>query len=124
MRWLLGLILAFSWLTAVGPSSSHAQAPTPVRARRSSPSVTQVVDTLRPYASRSSAGFGAEQSARPYSRQKPDLPPPVRSFAAVAERGVKDYFPAMRPGTYPNHNTVDPHSLCVPGRRALIMRGR
>src|SRR4051812_22367870 len=99
-----------------------AQAPQPVRAPARTTSVPEA-DPLRPYASRSVAGFAAERSSRSYSRPK-TLPPPPRAYAAVAERGVRDYFPAMRPGTSPNSNTVDPKSLCVAGRRALILRGR
>jgi hypothetical protein len=81
------------------------------------------VDLLKPYASRSMAGFVDEQSSRPYSRSKP-LPPPARAYAAATQRGVTNYFPGMRPGSAPNKNVVDPHTLCVPNRRAAILRGR
>ena len=81
-------------------------------------------DLFKPYAAPSAA------SAKPYTRtpKRPappqPLPPPNRAYAAAVNRGASNYFPAMRRGNGPNQNVVDPHTLCVPGRRAAILRGR
>jgi hypothetical protein len=76
-------------------------------------------DPFRPYSSRARTDAGPV--ARPYLRTQPTTPaPPPRVVAPP--RGVHDYFPGMRPGIHPNRNTVDPRRLCVPGRRAFLMR--
>ena len=121
MRPLPSLILTLAFLT--GPFAAGALAQSPALVRPSSRSVAAEPDFLRPYASRSAHVYTSERSARASSRSRP-LPPPQRAYAAVVERGVKDYFHDIRPGTSPNRNTVDPKSLCVPGRRALILTGR
>ncbi len=77
---------------------------------------------FRPYAA------PAPTTSKPYTRTPsrpqppPPLPPPNRMYAAT--RGVNNYFPAMRRGYGPNQNFVDPSTLCVPGRHAVIQRGR
>jgi hypothetical protein len=59
--------------------------------------------------------------------QKRAASPPRTEYAArptVHPQGVRDYYPTMRTGQGPNRNVIDPRSLCVPGRRAVILMGR
>jgi len=106
-------VLALTLTLAAGLSTTPGFAqPRPVRP--AAHSVAAADDLLRPY---------APHAERPYAR--PHVAPayPAR-LAAAPPRGVGEYFPGMRPGTSPNRNVIDPRSLCVPGRRALILRGR
>jgi hypothetical protein len=80
-------------------------------------------DPLRPYATRDIRALAAV--GRAYSRTSPPPPPTIeetRSRAAVFARGARDYYPALKTGQGPNRNYIDPRTLCVPGRRALIPR--
>ncbi len=73
---------------------------------------------------RNFSGDRPANSDRPtsYSRSNPStMPPPARSQAATFSR-VRDYFPAARSGRSINRNVVDPRTLCVPGRRAMLQR--
>lgn len=112
MRPRTALTLAATLALALAATPGRAQLPT-----------AGEPDPLRPYASRSTTAFEAERSTRAYSRARP-LPPPTRSYPAATVRGVRDYYPTMRRGQNPNKNVVDPRTLCVPGRRAMILRGR
>lgn len=107
-------VLALTLALAAGLSATPGLAqPRPVRP--ATRSVAAEDDLLRPYAPR---------TERTYARPRTPPASPVRLSAAVPSRGVGEYFPGMRPGTSPNRNVIDPRSLCVPGRRALILRGR
>jgi hypothetical protein len=77
-------------------------------------------DLFRPYSSR--YGSASLTGTRPYSRPRPVPTATLPARASAPPRTVHDYFPGMRPGVSPNRNTVNPRSLCVPGRRALLMR--
>jgi hypothetical protein len=98
----------------------------PGQAQRGGPTASGSAepDLFRPYGSRSPSSFTAGRSG--YTRPRTIAPPrrPPEVAPPPQPRGLHDYFPTMRPGQGPNHNTVDPRTLCVPGRRALIMRGR
>jgi hypothetical protein len=77
---------------------------------------------LRPYGSRDGQQYFTHK--RTYTRP-PVVPPPppiIPARASVFARGVHDYYPAARPGQGKNQNVVDPRTLCVPGRRALLRR--
>lgn len=74
-------------------------------------------DLVRPY------GGGGAADGRVYkSRTAPPARPPAVERTVASSRGVRDYFPGMRPGIGPNRNvgTVRPH--CVPGRHSLMGR--
>jgi hypothetical protein len=106
---------------AVSASSTSAQQPGNSRAVEPEP------DLFKPYAAQSASAAKPAAYSRTPPRAKaplPPLPPPNRSYAAAVNRGVGNYYPAMRRGNGPNSNVVDPHTLCVPGRRAAILRGR
>lgn len=76
---------------------------------------------LKPYNPGERRTPGARRPA--YSRQPASAPAPdKRSRAAVFAKGVRDYYPAARANQSKNSNVVDPRSLCVPGRRALLQR--
>jgi hypothetical protein len=77
-------------------------------------SVEGANDPLRPYASNSSA------PGRGYYRVPPPRSEPV-ARPVVRSQGVRDYYPTMRTGQGPNRNVVNPRSLCVPGRRAILI---
>jgi hypothetical protein len=83
-------------------------------------------DLLRPYGSR--AGAATPNTARPYTRSPSRPAPPPRPELIVRQpvrpQGVRDYYPTLRAGQGPNRNMIDPRSLCVAGRRAVILRGR
>ncbi len=73
---------------------------------------TGELNPLRPYApeARSDASY------RPYLRTPVEEPMP----RTPAPR--PNYFPGLRSGQGPNRNVVNTHTLCVPGRRAMLQR--
>jgi hypothetical protein len=77
---------------------------------------TGELDPLRPYApvARSDASY------RPYLRTpvNPAREEPILRAAAPRP----NYFPGLRSGQGPNRNVVNTHTLCVPGRRAILQR--
>jgi hypothetical protein len=93
---------------------------------RSVSAIAAEPDLLRPYGSRDQRVFFAEKEKRVYA--PPPAAPPLHSRvssspgAAVFTQGARDYFPAIRAGRGPNGNAINPRSLCVPGRRAMIPR--
>ena len=73
------------------------------------------------FVTRDTRAFSSEREA--YSRIPPSRPlAETKAHAAVFSKGVRAYYPGSRPGQGPNRNYIDPHSLCVPGRRALLQR--
>lgn len=97
------------------------------------PSV-QVQREVRPGPSPSAAG---RNPIRPYTGDQPavspDNPKPgrwsTRSVAressppkVAASHPSRNYFSGLRAGQGANRNVINPRSLCVPGRRALLVR--
>lgn len=84
--------------------------------------VTAEPDLFRRYGA--SPAVSRTAGTRPYQRPRPrrPAPPPSPPARTPAPHAVHDYFPGMRSGQSPNHNTVNTRHLCVPGRRALIVR--
>jgi hypothetical protein len=106
-----GLTLtAFGWLLV---TPGHAQ-----RGGTSAGAFSGEVNMLRPYASRTvNQGRGYVRQAAP---SRPVMPTRAEPVARPTSQGVRDYYPAMRPGQGPNRNVINPRTLCVPGRRAVI----
>ena len=73
-------------------------------------------DPLRPYAPEPRA----DASYRPYLRTP--VSPPRDEAITRASAPRRNYFPGLRTGQGPNRNYVDPRTLCVPGRRAMLQR--
>jgi hypothetical protein len=74
-------------------------------------------DLIRPY-----GGGGAAEGRVYKSRTTPPARTPVVERTAANSRGVRDYFPGMRPGVGPNQNVGTVRSHCVPGRHFLMGR--
>ena len=74
------------------------------------------LDPLRPYAPEARAN----PSYRPYLRTP--VTPPRDEAITPASTPRRNYFPGLRSGQGPNRNVVDPRTLCVPGRRAMLHR--
>jgi hypothetical protein len=116
-RTALALILTAASGALAWPLATRARAQgldrSPYAVRSTEP------DLLRPYSSRN--GSAPVSGTRAYTRPRPLTTAPTPARASSPPRTVHDYFPGMRPGVSPNRNTVNPRSLCVPGRRALLM---
>jgi hypothetical protein len=94
------------------PRSGTARAPVATYSER----LAAEPDPLRPYAPEPRA----DSRYRPYLRA-PAAPPRDEAITrAAAPR--REYFPGLRSGQGPNRNVVDPRTLCVPGRRAMLQR--
>jgi hypothetical protein len=101
------------------PGAGLAQAQQP-RARAVAGGYARTVsaedDPIRPYTEGAAASAsGSRGYYRSYARPAPVARPPARP------QSVRDYYPTMRTGQGPNRNVVDPRTLCVPGRRAMLM---
>jgi hypothetical protein len=113
----LALSTAGCWISASDADAQQGRRPGSAPGGRAYPRVVEPeADLLRPYASRPArlggdSRYGYRAAVRPETAPRP----------AGRSRGVQDYYPAMRTGQGPNRNTVDPRSLCVPGRRALLL---
>ncbi|MFO0953500.1 MAG: hypothetical protein U0835_20580 [Isosphaeraceae bacterium] len=91
--------------------------------RRTTPVSTSAVraepDLLTPYAP---SNPRAEKGIRPYRRTPAPALAPAPADRVASSRGVGNYFPSMRAGQSPNQNVINPRTLCVPGRRAMLQR--
>jgi hypothetical protein len=75
------------------------------------------LDPLRPY---DAPPARPDAAYRPYLRTPVNPPREEPILRAAAPR--HNYFPGLRSGQGPNRNVVDPRTLCVPGRRAMLQR--
>ena len=125
MRTRLTLTLALSaagwWMSGSRADAQQgARAPSGTSGRAYPRVVEPETDPLRPYASRNPRSYYQSRSAyRPPSRPTPR--PELIARPSVHAQGVRNYYPAMRAGQGPNRNAVDPRTLCVPGRRAMLL---
>jgi hypothetical protein len=104
-----------SLVYAQRPGWSRAASPSTARAGYGDRFAT-VPDPLRPYATQGRA----EPNSRPYART-PLTPPRDEAITRTsAPPPRQNYFPGLRTGQGPNRNYIDPRTLCVPGRRAVL----
>jgi hypothetical protein len=91
--------------------------PTAIPSARSGERSSAVRDLLSPYdepVARSGSGY------RTYTRTPANPPHEETDLRGPAPR--HNYFPNLRSGQGPNRNVIDPRTLCVPGRRAMLQR--
>jgi hypothetical protein len=98
------------------PGGSRATSPSAARAGHGDRFAAEP-DPLRPYATQGRT----EPNFRPYART-PLAPPRSEAITRTSAPPRHNYYPGLRTGQGPNRNYVDPRTLCVPGRRALLYR--
>jgi hypothetical protein len=123
MRRILALTLVLTIYACRISSEGRAE---PANESSTTRSGSSGAEFKRPYAgTRDMRTFAAQkqQQMQSYSRASAATPQvDKRSRAAVFAKGVRDYYPAVAPNQSKNHNVIDPRTLCVPGRRALLQR--
>lgn len=127
-RWLNGGMITITLLSGWSSTSwAQSRETTRVQGRpamsRTALMKSEFAREIRPYGSSSAKGAASSTTGRSQRRPTPPPPPmPERARAAVFSRGVHDYYPFARQGQQVNRNVIDPRSLCVPGRRAMLQR--
>ncbi len=118
-RTTLGLSVGLTLLGALLTRGGLAQSPERSATRRQD--AVSRASELTPYTTRDLRTYTAQKEAY---RRPTTTPPPVdkRARAAVFAKGVKDYYPSARANQSKNSNVIDPRTLCVPGRHALLQR--
>ncbi|MGE3818625.1 MAG: hypothetical protein AB7I30_04270 [Isosphaeraceae bacterium] len=129
-RSLLRLALTAAFLTvwplAVGSAQRFGRAvprpAAPVQGNARSGSLPGQANPLRPYSGddRPVAARGGNQPGRWSTASVPRESRP--SPRASVFNAARSYYPGLRVGQGSNRNVIDPRSLCVPGRRALLVR--
>ena len=124
----LGFALAIHVCLLAPPGRAEREGSTAAaRAGQGGLSRPASVEPTRAFGTRDINTFNSQKlNARPQRTNSPAghtaLTQEKTARAAVFATGVRGYYPAVRPNQSRNSNVIDPRTLCVPGRRALLQR--